>query len=379
MKNIILNEFKSFLRNPYLILVLIIFPVVLVYILGSFLDEVQTADQAIGEVHLGYFISKDQEDEAEQIKAVQIRSLLENTKEKLNKANVIFEEVSLKEEGLTLLQEQQVDAYLVYEAGSLKLYEGTDVYLNHTVKCMITGMLKQMHVYEIATNSLKTSSFHFDEMQLANEKTYTVSKKLQTQMSMMDYYAIAMTIMTAFFGSIGSCMAFTDEKNSKTINRLIILPQNRFKLFAGKVVGLMPQAILQVTVIMLVSSFVYGASYGKDLASNLLLFALFAGTSVTVSAIGILLSLIFKKSMVVLLFAVNWLLLFFSGIFAMAMAIKPLCDYLPPYILNQAAIKLSLLGESQEVWCILGVELIVTMDVLVLGGIIFSKKQEERG
>ena len=379
MKNIILNEFKSFLRNPYLILVLIIFPVVLVYILGSFLDEVQTADQVIGEVHLGYFISKDQEDEAEQIKAVQIRSLLENTKEKLNKANVIFEEVSLKEEGVTLLQEQQVDAYLVYEAGSLKLYEGTDVYLNHTVKCMITGMLKQMDVYEVAANSFKTTSFHFDEMQPTNAKTYTVSKKLQTQMSMMDYYAIAMTIMTAFFGSIGSCMAFTDEKNSKTINRLIILPQNRFKLFAGKVVGLMPQAILQVTVIMLVSSFVYGASYGKDLASNLLLFALFAGTSVTVSAIGILLSLIFKKSMVVLLFAVNWLLLFFSGIFAMAMAIKPLCDYLPPYILNQAAIKLSLFGESQEVWCILGVELIITMGVLVLGGIIFSKKQEERG
>ncbi len=379
MKNIILNEFKSFLRNPYLIFILIIFPVVLVYILGSFLDEVQSADQAIGEIHLGYFISKDQADEAEQIKAVQIRSLLETTNEKLNEANVLFEEVSLKEEGLTPLQEQQVDAYLVYEAGSLKLYEGTDVYLNHTVKCMLTGMLKQMHAYETAANSLKTSSIHFDEMQSANAKTYTVSKKLQTQMSMMDYYAIAMTIMTAFFGSIGSCMTFTDEKNSKTINRLIILPQNRFKLFAGKVVGLMPQAVLQVTVIMLVSSLVYGASYGKDLASNLLLFALFAGTSVTVSAIGILLSLIFKKSMMVLLFVVNWLLLFYSGIFAMEMAIKPLCDYLPPYILNQAAIKLSLFGESQEVWCIIGVELMIIMDVLILGGIIFSKKQEERG
>ncbi len=379
MKNIILNEFKSFLRNPYLIFVLIIFPVVLVYILGSFLDEVQIADQAIGEVHLGYFISNNQVDEAEQIKAVQIRSLLETTDEKLNEANVLFEEVSLKEDGLTLLEEQQVDAYLVYEAGSLKLYEGTDVYLNHTVRCMITGMLKQMHVYEIATNSLKTSSVHFDEMQSANAKTYTVSKKLQTQMSMMDYYAIAMTIMTAFFGSIGSCMTFTDEKNSKTINRLIILPQNRFKLFAGKVVGLMPQAVFQVTVIMLVSSLVYGASYGKDLASNLLLFALFAGTSVTVSAIGILLSLIFKKSVVVFLFAMNWLLLFYSGIFAMEMAIKPLCDYLPPYILNQAAIKLSLFGESQEVWCIIGVELMIIMDVLILGGIIFSKKQEERG
>ena len=380
MKNIILNEFKNFLRNPYLVGFLIIFPTVLVYILGSFLEQVETADETITSIHLGYYICDEKKDDKQDIEAMQIKGVLEETGKNIEGENILFEVLSSKEEAGRLFEKGELDAYLIYEQGKLKLYEGTEVYLNHTIKCIMNSMMGQIKAYEVAMEHGIGMGNQLEETISPQEvQSYTVSKKLASKMSMTDYYAIAMMIMTCFFGSLGACMAFTEERHSKTINRLITLPCNRFKIFAGKVIGLMPQAILQASVIMLVSTLIYDVTYASDFSGNLLLFVGFTLTGVAVSAIGVLLSLIFKKSVVVPLFIVSWIMLFFSGNFSMSMIIKPLCNYLPPYQINQAVLDLTLFGKTEGIWWMIMVEILIIMMVLVLGGIIFSKKQEERG
>ena len=380
MKNIILNEFKNFLRNPYLVGFLIIFPTILVYIMGSFLEQVQTADETITSIHLGYYINEEKKDDKQYQEAMQVKGLLEETEKNLEGENILFEVLSSKEEAARLLEKGKLDAYLIYEQGKLKLYEGTKVYLNHTIKCIVNNMMGQIKAYEVVMEQGIGKGNQLEETISHQEvQSYTVSKKLASKMSMIDYYAIAMMIMTCFFGSLGACMAFTEERNSRTINRLITLPYNRFKIFAGKVIGLMPQAILQASVIMLVSTFIFGATYASDFSGNLLLFVAFTLTGIVVSAIGVLLSLIFKKSVVVPLFIVSWIMLFYSGNFAIGMAIKPFCNYLPPYQINQAVLDLTLFGKTEGIWWMIMIEMLIIMMVLVLGGIIFSKKQEERG
>ena len=380
MKNIILNEFKNFLRNPYLVGFLIIFPTLLVYILGSFLEQVQTADQTITSIHLGYYISDEKKDDKQQVEAMQIKGLLEETEKHLEGENMFFEVLSSKEEAGRLFEKGELDAYLIYEQGKLKLYEGTEVYLNHTIKCIMNSMLGQIKAYEVAMEQEISKGNQLEKTISSKEiQSYTVSKKLASKMSMIDYYAITMMIMTCFFGSLGACMAFTEERNSKTINRLITLPYNRFKIFAGKVIGLMPQAILQASVIMLVSTLIYGATYASDFSGNLLLFVAFTLTGVAVGAIGVLLSLIFKKSVVVPLFIVNWIMLYVSGNFTMLAIVKPLCNYLPPYQINQAVLGFTLFRKTEGIWWMIMMEILIVMIVLILGGIILSKKQEERG
>lgn len=380
MKNIILNEFKNFLRNPYLVGFLIIFPTLLVYILGSFIEQVQTADQTITSIHLGYYISDEKKGDEQDIEAIQIKGLLQEAEKNLEGENIFFEVPSSKEEAARLLEKGELDAYLIYEQGKLKLYEGTEVYLNHTIKCIMNSMMGQIKAYEVAMEQGISMGNQLEETISPQEvQSYTVSKKLASKMSMIDYYAIAMMIMTCFFGSLGACMSFTEERHSKTINRLITLPCNRFKIFAGKVISLMPQAILQAIVIMLVSTLIYGATYASDFSGNLLLFVAFTLTGIVASAIGVLLSLIFKKSMVVPLFIVNWIMLYVSGNFTMSTIVKPLCNYLPPYQINQAVLDFTLFGKTKGIWWIMTIEILIIMMVLVLGGIIFSKKQEERG
>lgn len=370
MKTIIINEFRAFIRNPYYVGLLIIFPILLIYILGNFLEQVQVADTAIGTVHVQYYIEEKSENQTDIMPV-----LLEKYREGMEKEKTIsFTKCADKEEGIKLLQEGKLDSFLVYESGILSLYEGTDILINNTVKSMVSGLVETRNTYTgIGTyNPISLSSITM------KQDDFTVNNKLTASMSMLDYYAIAMAIMTAVLGCIVSSLTFSAERSYRTLNRLLIIPQSKFGVFTGKIISMIPQAALQIGLIMLVSSLLFKASYGDGILKYTLVFILLTLTSVTSSAIGALLGLIFKKSLVVELYAVTFLLLFFSGIYATSMAIEPLCNYLPPYIIRKAALSLTLFGENKQAVTVILVEIVMIVIVTMLGGWIFSRQKEVR-
>lgn len=355
MKNIILNEFRKYLRNPFMIVTLILFPIIMIYLLGNLVENVQTADEPIGKMQIAYT--------AEQIdfNAPSIND------------HVQFLPVSTKE-GLTLLYENQADGYFTVNLDGITLYDGSSVLKNSVVKGIINSFLVQKSVYESITKNNPTSLSTIT----MNEIDYTSKKDMSANMTMFDYYAIAMTIMTGVFSCLASSMIYTDERKNKTMNRLITSPMNKGKIFFAQCIGQIPFAMIQVGVTLIFSAVFFDAHYTTSLDGKLILFLLLMMTSVVFSIVGVVISLIFRKSMSVALFIISWVMLFFSGCFAKAMTLEPVCNFLPPYIVRQAAFDLNVFNHKAPAIRVIIAEILITIVVIAIGGWIFSKKQEER-
>lgn len=355
MKTIISNEFKSYIRDPFVLVVLVLFPLVMIYLLGNLVEQVQVADQTIGTIQIAYT--------SEELKLEQL----------FDNESLLFEELP-KEEALRQLKLGKVVGYLNLSDATYSIYEGTSVIYNNVIKSLANGLLLQQEVYQTIQKNNVASIPNISVV----AREYTEKKELEANMSMMDYYVIAMTIMTAMFSCLASSMTFTEERKNRTMNRLITSPMNKSKIFFAKCIGQLPFAMVQVGIILIFSKIFYETQYASSLHGNLILFVMLTLTAVVADVVGVIVSLIFQRSMAVVLFFVVWVMLLFSGCFAKAMTLEPLCNYLLPYQIRMAAFDLNLFGNVKPALCIIAFEIVLLVIMIFLGGFIFQKKEEER-
>ena len=193
---------------------------------------------------------------------------------------------------------------------------------------------------------------------------------------MMDYYAVSMAVMMIFMSHmIMGSTALKDEERIFTLQRLYLSPVGKVKLFFGKLIGTLPSAVIGNAVIMLFSVFVFGAKYCDSFVGNLILFLLFSCCSLATIAVGMLIGVLIKIPAESIVIPLTWALLFFSGSFSKQVFIEGLSDKLPPYIVQQAAFRLTLYGESGSALAVIAVCLAVTVAVSLIGAAIFRVKK----
>lgn len=364
MWNIIDNELKSFFRKPYLVIMLIAFPISLIFFLGNFLEDVETSDDVIESMTIGYHDEKDQ-----------FGAVLEE----IDDETIHLKQYQSEEDGCNALRAQEVDCFVEIGEKETVLYEGTNVVCNESVSAILHGIEKQRAaMMSVVKQNPKLAETLGQTIEQVNGKSYVKSKDTVCDMSMMDYYTITMTIMTAVFGALATSMSFTEERGSKTINRLLIAPCGRWKIFAGKIIGTLPQAVCQVTVTLFCSIIFFHSRVGFDVPSMMLIYLTLLLVALCSNAVGVLAGFMFKGYITVVLFAVIWLMLFFSGCFAKVMAIEPFCNYLPPTIIKEAILNYSIFQRVDDMIPVIGVSIIGILVAILIGGIAFQRKQEER-
>jgi len=193
---------------------------------------------------------------------------------------------------------------------------------------------------------------------------------------MMDYYAVSMAVMMIFMSHmIMGSTALKDEERIFTLQRLYLSPVGKVKLFFGKLIGTLPPAVIGNAVIMLFSVFVFGAKYCDSFVGNLILFLLFSCCSLVSIAVGMLIGVLIKIPAESIVIPLTWALLFFSGSFSKQVFIEGFSDKLPPYIVQQAAFRLTLYGENDGALAVIAVCLAVTVAVSLIGAAIFRVKK----
>ena len=166
-----------------------------------------------------------------------------------------------------------------------------------------------------------------------------------------------------------------DEERIFTLQRLYLSPVGKVKLFFGKLIGTLPPAVIGNAVIMLFSVFVFGAKYCDSFVGNLILFLLFSCCSLATIAVGMLIGVLIKIPAESIVIPLTWALLFFSGSFSKQVFVEGFSDKLPPYIVQQAAFRLTLYGESDSALAVIAVCLAVTAAVSPIGAAIFRVKK----
>lgn len=354
MLHVILNEIRSCFRSGSTLFFSILFPTLCTVILGTLLENVDVADETVGKLNVAYYI------------------------ENGGHYAQPFEEfmLALDEEGVVTAEKINADeldniaekysAAVELNGTEIIIYNGKTAVQNRTVKALVDGYNQNAGAYMAVAEK--------DPQVLGNIKISDESlvepKDFGRTRTMMDYYAVAMTVVIIFFGAMIAGASTYSGEFPRTLDRLNISPVSATKIYFGKIIGLLPLVLAQVGTVMVCSTAFFGAHFCTTLGGNMLLFAMFICASLASLAFGVLLNLAFPKmNSWAVLMPINWVMLFYSGAFRQDIAIKGVSDYFPPRLILDAAFDLTVFSRTERASSVIIWSLAIFAVLIFLGWI----------
>ncbi len=363
MLSIILNETRALMRDKVSMFFLLFFPLLMIYMLGTFLQNIDVADYEIGEIQLGAVL------ETEDMAFDSFLAELESENDVVLTQSHDLDALLAKVDSDALNAAVHLD-----ENGEIVLYTGTDATRNRALRIMLESFLYLNDTYTACVT--ETGDFTVLSQLQPTEVSFSEAKELGMERSMIDYYAVAMVVMIMFMGStISGASSFQNEDSNRTAARLVLTGTSRVKIFIGKVIGTLPVIFLQIGVVMIVSVLFFDAHYAANLPDNLLLFAmLFIGT-LPLTALGMLIGIVSKVPPAAIFQPLSWTLLFFSGSFSKEIYVEGFSNICPPYLIQQAAFDLTLFSRPDSALTVIAVSLVCFVVFSALGILAFSRKE----
>ena len=369
MFNIIVKETKEFLRDKTNLFFFFLFPVLLIFLLGSLLGSMDKAEETIGTIQIQY-----QMDSVSEYHVMAIQSFIKE----INKDNsqIQFEETEDLEVAKQLAGDNEIAAAVAFTGDPLeiRIFEGTNATKNRAIGAVFHSFAQtDQAIYTVmSTNPQAVSNLGTDQ------EEYLEQKDLGIQRTMIDYYAISMLAMICFMSVLVGAGAFVGERQSRTINRLIISPQNRVYLFLQKILGMVPQVVMQILVIMIISVLVFHAHYAVTLQANLYLFLMFFVLTLSMISVGAAIGMVIKANPMVVIMPVLWIMMFLGGTYSKELYLKGITDAMPIYRIQQAAFDITMFGRYGKGNVVIIISMLIMLAALCLGSYLFSRKEEER-
>jgi ABC-2 type transporter. len=366
MFQIIIKETRDYLRDKSNVFFFLIFPVILVFLLGNLLSSFDHAEERVGELKIHYVT------ETESLKDIMsVGKFIDSIQD--NK-NIIFEESNDLDTSVQMAVDGRVDAVVIFENEPLEIHihEGVNRIKNRAV----TGIMNGFSRYNKAVNIISGNSPRNIADFTDDGTNYIIHKELGIRRTMLDYYAITMLTMICFMSVMLGAVCFMGERDGRTIQRLKIAPINQVKLFFGKVLGLLPQTVLQVVIIMTFSTVLFKARYARDFFDNLYLFFMFVAVGFAMISIGAVYGLFIKVNPMVSMMPIVWLMMFLSGTYSKEIYIEGITRYMPMYQVQEAAFDLAVFGRYKKATAVIVICLILSAIMLAVGAVGFSRKEE---
>lgn len=363
MLSVIFKDMLDYFRDKSSLFFTIFFPSILVFILGSLLQNLNISEYKIEDLSIGYYIDSS---DSISVSATEefLKTLESDGQIELTKLDSFDNEIG---EFSSILK-------LSGSPMEITIYQNDDAIKNNSIKAMINSFAEvKGAVFNIISNG-GTQIPETDE-----NANFISMKDLGVNRSMIDYYAITMTVMIAFMaGGVAGAESFQSERKAYTLNRLLISPKGKTTLFLGKIIGLTPMVIVQTLTVMIISAFVFDANYSATVGDNIRLGVLMFVTGFALISISAFLGILFNFNSSAVTMPIMWFMMFFSGTFSREIYIEGFSNYLPPYIIQKAAFDLTTFGRSELSNKVTIVSLGIFILFLILGGYVFSKRRETK-
>ncbi len=364
MIQIIIKEAKDFLRDKSNLFFFMMFPIVLVFLLGNLLSSMDNAEDIIGDVRIHYSI------EAEEFADIAaIESFMKGVSDE---QNILFEKTEDMNASIERAGKDEITSAILFTSNPMEIhiYEGTDRIKNRTINAMMNGFSQINKAVRIIVKS--------NPMALVNmadgESDFIIQKDMGIKRTMLDYYAITMMSMLSLMSIMLGAMCFMGEYQDRTIHRLKIAPINQVKLFLSKIIGLLPQVVLQIVLMMIVSVFIFGAHFASNFLDNLYLFFMFFVVTFAIISIGAVYGLYCRINPMATIMPVNWVMMFVSGTYSKEIFIDGVTQAMPIYQLQEAAFDLAIFGRYERANTIIAACIVITVIMLVIGARSFCRR-----
>jgi ABC-2 type transport system permease protein len=406
MFGIFIGEQKGLLRDRATMFIVMLFPALLVFILGTLLGNLDNPDRTVDPFRLAYVIDSTELttvataetvvaefDEVEQVSfveyddlasvapqlesgavgavvvftepfAIEIHEGLDPTQNRV--VHTIFEGVARLHGSITVAGEVLQSAASAQATGSASVQvAGTETpQATDAAPAQATGSASAQPLPSSLDPAALTSGARVEE------KTYGVTR------TMMDYYAITMIVMMFFMASASSgASTFYEMRKDGTLRRILTSPLNRTSVYLQLLVSKLPMNIVQVGIVMAASALLFGAHYAASWQLNVLLFAMLTVAGFAFSALFLLIGMFLRVNPLIFIIPVMWAVLFCSGTFSKEIFIPNFTPFMPSYLIQTAAFDLTLFGNTGQAFGVCAVSLALIVLSTVAGTLILRRRE----
>ncbi|MBC1418927.1 ABC transporter permease [Listeria fleischmannii] len=253
--HIIKKQVKLSLRDKTFFIFMIIFPIALIFVLGSVLQNAFTDDADLGKVDIVYTLQAD----------ANMNKAFDTFANEASDKSVSFKQVEGVKAGQEKVKNGDATALIVVKTNDLKVIANSP---GTVEKARVDGYINAFAgQYQLAMTAAKINPTQVNTIMAENavpENAISV-QKLQTgdNVSSFQYYAIALIGMTMMFGMMSGVNTFRIEKLKHTDLRLLIAPIRKEVAITGNFIGELVVQAISLVILMAVSQFFFGVNWGS--------------------------------------------------------------------------------------------------------------------
>jgi len=282
--SIIIKEIKHSFRDKKSMGMMILFPMVLILVLGSALKSEFATSIDIGTPKILYSIEG-------------IGTISDNFKTSFIQKGKDFKMEFIKMDDINAAKKKliskQCDAIIVLKADNkIEFYKSDASSLKAGMAESILSTYVQQ--FNVISDIIKVNPRVINSILSDNNADYSIitSVNKSAQPSSFDYYTIAEIALIIMYAAMTGLFGIASEKNSKTRNRVLTSPVRKYQFLIGKTIGGVLGTILQIAIVVLFSKYILKANWGSDIFTVLLIF----GSEIVMAiSIGVGLGFIFKN------------------------------------------------------------------------------------
>jgi len=258
-----LKEIKTYVRHKQSFALMVAFPIVLMAVLGFALTNAFSAEPSMGEIKLLY---------TDTIQSPELKQGWESFRKGLEERGAVWTELKPGVDAAKEVSQNRVTAYLEVSDSGIRAHirDGAGVEEN-IVEGMLTAFADRYNLASAAfkqspQTGMKLAAALANPQEAAIKETSLNPDRIPGS---MDYYALVMSTMIAFYACLPSSQLIRGERQRHTDIRLVSSPLRKGELFAGKVLGSTAVNFLMVVIVVLFSKLVFHAEWGSHPAAVL--------------------------------------------------------------------------------------------------------------
>ncbi|WP_397538845.1 ABC transporter permease [Rummeliibacillus pycnus] len=260
--SIIWKELKVSFRDYHTFIFMLAIPIVMMLILGSALSKDFDQKIKVDNVHVLYKTTASSE----------ISSYFQAFIKEAKDTGINFKKAADGMNGQKEVEENHYTAFVEVTNKGVKLYGSSQ---NSIEVSILQGMLTAFaDKYNLTAAVASVDPAKISTVLASPAKhDFIAESSLQStkKPGSMDYYAIAMTTMIAFYSAMYGMGLLRDERVNHTSIRLLAAPIRKGEIFLGKIIGCVLVNMICIIVIIIFSHYVYKADWGSHIGWILLI------------------------------------------------------------------------------------------------------------
>lgn len=260
--NVMIKEMKQNLRSKKSLIMMILYPIVLMVVLGTALSGAFDSSAGFSEINVLYTNPG----------GTPLAQAFQGFVARSQEMGMVFTLEPDREQGMQSIKSGAYACYVIVSGARVELVKNdSQAFRGILVETMLSTFTRRYNaVYEIAkANPAMAGEIMNRPASGDYVKTSSLSERKQPRA--LDYYAITMLTLIILYGSTRASYAIFNEKLMKTESRLYCAPVKKSALLLGKILGMLLITMLQVIIVVVFCKYLLGTYWGSHLGTVLLL------------------------------------------------------------------------------------------------------------